>query len=193
MAVIMRGSRVVLRDIGGKDLDLYWHWMQPGHAWHRTDGPYYKPDSPEELKANFDKLKKRVEEENIPDPRMSLVIADKGSDTLFGRVSSYWESIETNWLCAGISIYDEGQWGRGLGYEALGLWVDYLFKARPEIVRLDMRTWSGNRGMMRLAEKLGFKQEACFRKARIVDGEYYDSLGYGILREEWHGASRAAK
>lgn len=36
---------------------------------------------------------------------------------------------------------------------------------------LDLRTWSGNHGMMRLAEKLGFLQEACFRKARIVRGE----------------------
>jgi putative hydrolase of HD superfamily len=39
--------------------------------------------------------------------------------------------------------------------------------------------------MMRLAEKLGYRQEACFRKARIVDGVHYDGLGYGILCEEW--------
>jgi len=40
-------------------------------------------------------------------------------------------------------------------------------------------------GMIKLARKLGFQQEACFRKARIVDGKYYDGLGFGILREEW--------
>ena len=39
--------------------------------------------------------------------------------------------------------------------------------------------------MVRLAERLGFSREACFRRARIVDGEYYDGLGYGVLREEW--------
>jgi RimJ/RimL family protein N-acetyltransferase len=65
--------------------------------------------------------------------------------------------------------------------------VDLLFREHPEIVRLDMRTWSGNTRMMRLAEKLGFKLEACFRKARIVNGEYYDGLGYGLLREERSG------
>lgn len=26
---------------------------------------------------------------------------------------------------------------------------------------------------------------AVYRKARIVDGQYYDSVSYGILREEW--------
>jgi putative hydrolase of HD superfamily len=36
-----------------------------------------------------------------------------------------------------------------------------------------------------VAQKLGFQQEACFRNARIVDGAFYDSLAYGILREEW--------
>ena len=97
----------------------------------------------------------------------------------------YWISEETYWHALGIVLYDQATWIRGLGYEALGLWSDYLFREYPMFARLDLRTWSGNRGMMRLAEKLGYTQEACFRKARIVRGEYYDGLGYGILREEW--------
>lgn len=72
-----------------------------------------------------------------------------------------------------------------MGYEAFGLWTEYLFQKMPELVRLDLRTWSGNLGMMRLAEKLGYQREAVFRKARIVKGKYYDGIGYGILREEW--------
>ena len=75
--------------------------------------------------------------------------------------------------------------GKGYGYEALGLWGEYLFRAMPELARLDLRTWSGNIGMMRLATKLGFREEARFRKARIVDGVHYDGMGYGVLREEW--------
>jgi putative hydrolase of HD superfamily len=39
--------------------------------------------------------------------------------------------------------------------------------------------------MMKVAKKLGFTKEAVFRMARIVEGEYYDGLGYGILRTEW--------
>ena len=100
-------------------------------------------------------------------------------------VTRYWISQETNWSAVGIVIYDPNNWGKGYGYEALGLWCDYLFATEPRFVRLDCRTWSGNEGMMKLATKLGFQQEAVFRKARIVDGEYYDGMGYGILREEW--------
>ncbi len=88
-------------------------------------------------------------------------------------------------MSIGIGLYDPETWGKGLGYEALGLWGDYLFAAMPQLARLDLRTWSGNRGMMRLAEKIGFVEVARFRRARIVNGEYFDGLGYGVLREEW--------
>jgi RimJ/RimL family protein N-acetyltransferase len=39
--------------------------------------------------------------------------------------------------------------------------------------------------MIKLSKKLGFKQEACFRKVRVVGGKHFDGLGFGILREEW--------
>ena len=100
-------------------------------------------------------------------------------------MSWYWQSQETHWLSVGLVIYDPAYWGQGRGYDALGLWSDYLFQALPAIVRLDLRTWSGNGGMMRLAEKLGYQLEARFRQARIVNGRYSAGLGYGVLRAEW--------
>lgn len=104
---------------------------------------------------------------------------------MIGLVSRYWISEETQWAAIGIVIYDPAHWRQGIGYEALGLWTDYLFEQQPSWVRLDLRTWSGNTGMMQLAEKLGYTLEARFRKARVVNGQYYDGLGYGVLREEW--------
>ncbi len=181
----LTGRRVLLRDWEEKDLEPYRRWLQPDHAWHQFDAPYYKKDTPEEVIARIEKLKERILTRNFPEPRGTLVVADKATGGIIGRVNSYWESKETNWLSIGIGIYDETAWGRGLGYEALGLWTDYIFRTCPELVRLGLTTWSGNRGMMRLAEKLGFKEEARFRKARIVNGEYFDSMGYGILRGEW--------
>lgn len=48
-----------------------------------------------------------------------------------------------------------------------------------------MTTWSGNPRMMALARKLGFQQEARLRKVRYYQGEYYDSVKFGVLRDEW--------
>ena len=178
------GNRISLRDFELSDLDAIAHWMHPDHDWHKFDGPYYPPAPAEKIPEIISRYEKRISEHNFPDPRMRLAIANT-TDEIMGMVTRYWISEETNWSAIGITIWNPENWHKGYGYEALGLWCEYLFEAIPEFVRLDARTWSGNTGMMKLAEKLGFTREATFRKARIVEGEYYDGLGYGILREEW--------
>lgn len=49
---------------------------------------------------------------------------------------------------------------------------------------IGMTTWSGNGTMMAVAEKLGFLKEGQIRKVRYYQGQYYDSMKYGILCEE---------
>lgn len=39
--------------------------------------------------------------------------------------------------------------------------------------------------MMKLADRLGLKCEGRIRKVRYCQNTYYDSVKYGILREEW--------
>jgi hypothetical protein len=60
-----------------------------------------------------------------------------------------------------------------------------MFNSLPEIVQLGIGTWSGNVRMVGLARKLGYLEEARYRRAVIVEGEYHDAVGYGVLREEW--------
>lgn len=181
--LLLQGKKITLRDWTLADLDPYAHWLAPGHHWQRLDGPYYPGPTPDEIPSLIEKTRARINAGNWSTPRTRLVIAR--ADRLIGIVSRYWISEETNWSAVGITIYDPALWGQGIGYEALGLWSDYLFRAAPEWVRLDLRTWSGNHGMMRLALKLGYQEEARFRMARIVDGQYYDGMGYGVLRREW--------
>ena len=179
------GERIQIRDWQLTDLDTYAHWKQPGHLWQDFDGPYYPQMLASDISAHINHLRKKISQADWTTPRHTLIIADADTDQLIGRLNRYWESIETNWLSIGIVLYDPEKWSGGLGYEAFGLWTEYLFQEMPELVRLDARTWSGNQGMMRLAEKSGYQKEAVFRKARIVKGKYYDSIGYGILRKEW--------
>ena len=68
---------------------------------------------------------------------------------------------------------------------ALKKWIKDCFIKYPEIERVGLTTWSGNQGMMRLAEKLGLILEGRLRKVRYYNGTYYDSVKYGILREEF--------
>ncbi len=179
------GKQIVLRDMKLSDIDTYRHWQMPGQQWQKLDGPYYPKPTAEQVHEQMERVTKRVTAGEWPPIRARLVVADKQTDALIGVVTRYWISEETHWSAIGIVLFDPVSWGKGIGYEALGLWSDYLFANNPAWVRLDLRTWSGNHGMMRLAEKLGYREEARFRNARIVDGAYFDGLGYGILREEW--------
>ncbi len=183
--VSIQGLHIVLRDAVLDDLAPLAFWLQPGQRWHELDGPYYAKPTSGDVERMIEGRRSRIIEGLFPTPRESLVVADRATDALLGHVTWYWESQETHWLSVGIGLYDPVTWGKGHGYEALGLWGNYLFEALPDLARLDLRTWSGNVGMMRLAEKIGFMEEARFRKARIVNGEYFDGLGYGVLREEW--------
>lgn len=183
--ILIHGNQINLRDWRLDDLPPYAHWQHPDHAWNRFDGPYYDKPKPEDIPSMIGKIRGIIERANFPEPRQRLVIADKANDQLIGTVSWYWISQETEWLAQGIVIFDDSYWQQGIGYEAFGLWSQYLFDNMPQIVRLDLRTWSGNHGMQGLARKLGYQEEARFRKARIVDGVHYDGLGFGILREEW--------
>jgi len=178
-------DQILIRDWELKDLDIFEFWNTGNHLWMKFDGPYYPKPSQKDLEKRFIMIKEHIIVGNWITPRKRIVIADIKNDKLLGTVSWYWQSKETNWKSIGIAIYNDKYWSKGIGYEALSLWIDYLFEVDKDIVRLDLRTWSGNIGMIKLSEKLGFKEEARFRNARIVEGKFYDSIGMGILREEW--------
>lgn len=101
-----------------------------------------------------------------------------------GIVTYYWEHRASYWLEVGIVIYHPDYWSGGLGTQALILWIEHLFSALP-LVRIGFSTWSGNERMMRVGEKLGMTLESRVRKCRYYQGNYYDAIRYGILREEW--------
>lgn len=173
---------ISLRPLRLEDLDDYIQWIHPSRKFNEYDAPYFAQKTEEELLHYKETLRSKLSQGSIHTKKM---IVDSHNDALIGQVTWYWKSRETLWMEFGIIIFNENYWGLGIGKQALTLWVDELFASYPQVVRLGCSTWSGNLRMIKLAESLGFINEAVYRKARIVDGEYYDSLSYGILREEW--------
>lgn len=72
----------------------------------------------------------------------------------------------------------------GMVLKHINYGIDFLFTS-TDLHRLGMSTWSGNIRMMKVAERIGMKEEARIRNARTVDGEYFDAIKMGMLREEW--------
>lgn len=185
-------NNIKLRDLKIEDLEQYYELKHPSKLHNQYNGPYLGIISEEELKGDIEYFREEFLKGN-PQPYKGKLIVDAITGELIGNTSYYWKSKETLWLEIGLTIFNEDYWNKGIGFDALTLWITEVFKNHPEIVRLGVTSWSGNPGMLRLAEKLGLQLEATYKKARIYKGKYYDSVSYGILREEWEQSKDTSK
>ena len=179
-------STIILRQLRLDDLEAYAFWKKPVHRYHAYNGPYFEKKTIKELEEAKEQVRKLLTSPEISetDDRIPTIITNPYDDVL-GEVTWYWKSKKSNWLEIGMVIFDENNWGKGVGLKAYPMWIDRVFEIHPQIIRIGLTTWSGNVGMIRLAEHLGLKKEAEYRKAHIVEGRYYDSVSYGILKDEW--------
>jgi len=169
-------NQVKIRPARLHELKLIHSLVTSNDEWTKFNGPYFPYSYP-----SLEQFEKSSFQQLIIGSNSQLVTVD---DIPVGSVSCYWECEETRWLEAGVVIYNAEYWGQGVAASAVRLWISYLFENK-EIERVGLTTWSGNPRMMSLALKLGFQQEAKLRKVRYYQGEYCDSLKYGVLRSEW--------
>jgi RimJ/RimL family protein N-acetyltransferase len=167
---------VIIRKAHPSELQTMHHLITFDPQWTKFNGPYFSYESPSIMEFQHNVFARLCAGQN-----MQLIVVNNKP---IGSVSYYWECESTRWLEMGIIIYDSSFWRKGIGCKALPLWISHLFETL-DIARVGLTTWSGNKAMMFCAKKTGFKQEACLRKVRFYQGKYYDSIKYGMLREEW--------
>lgn len=178
--IVQSGKKVTLRTPEQSDIPILYslRYGQEKPEWKNFDAPYFPLDA-----CTESEFQQRIEQKNnsneIPD---EMIIEVEGK--IIGVITFYWEYKPTRWLEIGIVIYLPEYWSGGYGSEACVLWIDYLF-SQLEIERVGLTTWSGNPRMMRCAEKIGMQLEGRMRKCRYYNGEYYDSIRMGVLRDEW--------
>lgn len=169
-----------LRTIEEADLESLWEISYHKNLkWMEYDGPYF-------LDPIHDK-KTFVEEIGIKYyvRRATKFLIIKNNEIVGLVTASFEDGSLMKWLEFGIVIYEEEKWGKNIGFQALKLFITYLFKLYKDIRRVGFTTWSGNYGMIKLGEKLGLKKEAEIRQVRYWKDQYWDSIKYGVLREEW--------
>lgn len=172
---------ICLRPARNDERDHLWHFIYVQNEWKAHDAPYF----PLEHQSRFQfrrHLFKRLKE------AQTAMVIDYNGEAI-GYLSCYWEDQSTRWLEVGITLFTSQYWGKQLGRKALTLWITYLFE-RYDVARIGLTTWSGNPRMMKCAEALGLQEEGRIRRVRYFEGKYYDSLRYGVLREEWQAQSK---
>lgn len=74
--------------------------------------------------------------------------------------------------------------GRGLGFLAQQLLVDYLFTHYP-VNRIQITTDPENKAELACIHKLGFIQEGIIREGQWREGEWHDQMLFSMLRSDW--------
>lgn len=175
----LKNDKVIIRSI--QEEDLYILWKISYHddlEWMNWNGPYFH--DPIYTWKEFEEMAKKYYVEHP----LKAVLLYGGE--IVGMLSAGFEDSDLkHWLEFGICIYRSTTWGKGMGYIACELWISYLFDSYPYIKRIGCTTWSGNIRMIKLAEKLSLKLEGRIRKVRYYQNQYWDSMKYGVLREEW--------
>lgn len=184
MTVIASGDNLVLRDRLQSDVDAFIYWQTHGE-WRLLDAPWegVQTSLTAEQEANLRKQFLELCAEELPSPRKTAIAARKDGYPI-GWVSRYGEDRMPDTWMVGIDICEDDTLNKGLGTEALGLWVDYLF-ANSTVHRIGLDTWSFNPRMSRVAEKLGFVPEGVQREVLQWDGQWLDSVHFSMLRAEW--------
>ncbi|KPL40668.1 GNAT family acetyltransferase [Streptococcus pseudopneumoniae] len=141
---------IYLRKLKKEDLMSLWEmaYSQLNPVWKQYDAPYYDDY---QYFSNFKEFELQKSESILSNSnRLGIFVDDK----LVGTVSRYWVCKETRWMELGIGIYDKKFWNTGIGKVAMLQWIDRTFQDYLELEHLGLTTWSGNIGMMKLAEKL---------------------------------------
>ncbi|NLR08981.1 MULTISPECIES: GNAT family N-acetyltransferase [Lactobacillaceae] len=171
---------VTLAPLTAAEAPAFWQlaYSDPQAEWCKWNGPYFHDAMPSEQEF----LEVVAPHQYIGNAFRQIIRVD---GQLVGSVSAYYEDGDLRrWLDVGIVIYATDRWQRGIGKQALTLWLDWLWQ-HVDLPHIGLTTWSGNVRMCRLAESLGLTQEARVRQVRYWQGRYWDSVKYGCLREEW--------
>lgn len=180
MENILKGKNVYLRPLRSEDIPKLKHWRSDFSLKRLTGmGPF---------------LPSLLEDINIKSHSefIQFGIAFIETDELIGVISL--NQIMWSNRVANLSVFigDEKYNGKGLGSEAITLFIDYSFR-ELNLYRLQLVVVDYNKRAIACYEKLGFQLEGRLRSYGERDYQRYDVLAYGLLKSEWIKNNKAIK
>ena len=168
---------IELRDMIESDIEDYVRWFTVDTEWGDWDAPWESFETTaDEERASWTQYYQQVR--GLPEDVTRYKFEVVADGVHIGWVSRY---TDLDYLdnpdkipAVGIDLPEQSARSRGAGTEALLLFIEYL-KGRgyPAVYT---QTWSGNGPMLRVAEKLGFREVCRKVGLREVRGEKYDAV-----------------
>jgi RimJ/RimL family protein N-acetyltransferase len=132
-----------------------------------------------------DMLVERIQQTNKSSNRFMFAARTLTDNTLVGMLDI--DQILWNYRVAMLSMcISPEHHGKGYGTEALSLLINFCFY-EINMYRVQLSVFSYNTPAITLYEKVGFTKEGVGRAFMERNGQRYDDILYGMLRDEWSG------
>lgn len=171
---------ITLRDMTAADIDDYIRWYTTETAWQDWDAPWEWEEeeafnAEEYRRKQLGKLSKPKDENRIRYHfEFDFMSRHTGSLNTYSIDENCNWTIDSNKLAIGIDIFEQSEWGKGIGGKAFAAFIKYYFSNGYK--ELFTQTWSGNIRMLRMAERLGFEIYLRDIGMRKVKGQTYDRI-----------------
>ncbi|MFD3701145.1 GNAT family N-acetyltransferase [Streptomyces sp. NPDC058646] len=183
---MIEGKLVRLRALRAQDAGHHVRWRNDPEVVHWAAGgnPCFGPVTAEAVELGFETMLRL-------NPKESAVftVEDLADGTVIGMVDYRDLDPFAGLATVGVTIGERDRWGCGHGSEALRLLVGHLFGVFG-LHRIELDTWSGNERAVRTFIKAGFREEGRRRSTVLVASKRYDTVLFGMLREEWPDTTR---
>lgn len=180
----IRGERILLRPLTSRDADALVAYRS-----HR-DVCLYVPFEPMTWADITERLAGQWARTELTAEGQSLTLGAQVEETgqLAGDCTLFWHSREHAGAEIGY-VFDPRLGGRGYATEAVALMLRLGFEEfglHRIIARIDER----NEPSVKLARRVGMRQEARLVENEFFKGEWSTELDFAMLKAEWHAAHR---
>ena len=139
-----------------------------------------RPLSQAQLKKRYEAIEKGMEEHTL----IYYTIRRKEDNQLLGFIRLDWIEWSHGAAQVKMGIGDAQERGKGYGSQALRLFLRFAFD-EMNLYRLTATVSEDNPRGVSFFQKFGFVEEVRRRKALLRDGQTYDLLMLGLLKDEW--------
>ena len=167
-------KKLILRRFIEEDIETVWRWKNDsGLSLYESSDPYATMS------------KNEIMDTYIGNRDLYAICLKGDSPKLIGE-ASFWfpNTLSTSTVEVGISISEGTYREKGFGAE-ISLAVGRKIFNNPKIHKIVLCVGGHNHHSKLPLEKM-VKLEGIIRKDRYIDGEYYDTYVFGLLREEFN-------
>ena len=172
---MIQGERVRLRALTHDDLPHFVRWINDPET-RRFMAIRYPMSMTEE----------ETWWQGLLDRKDHIFAVETEDGAYIGNIGLHAIEPENSRAVLGILIGDKRYWGQGYGTDAIRAMLSWVF-GYLNLNRVYLTVYAYNERAIACYQKCGFRHEGVMRQARYSDGQYFDELMMGILREEFLG------